>query len=67
MPRIPEPGIERLKSKVSVERLVEASGIELKGPWGQGALGSKGPWGQVSPFASSRCTSSRAVTMAIPA
>jgi len=29
-PRIPEPGIERLKSKVSVERLVEASGIELK-------------------------------------
>jgi len=56
MPRIPEPGIERQKSRVSVERLVEASGIELRGPWGQ-----------VSPFASSRCTSSRAVTMAIPA
>jgi len=30
MPRIPEPEIERLKSEVSVERLVEASGIELK-------------------------------------
>lgn len=30
MPRIPEPEIERLKSEVSVERLVRASGIELK-------------------------------------
>jgi DNA primase len=30
MPRIPEPEIERLKSEVSVERLVGASGIELK-------------------------------------
>ncbi len=30
MPRIPEPEIERLKNEVSVERLVQASGIELK-------------------------------------
>ena len=30
MARIPETEIERLKSEVSVERLVEASGIELK-------------------------------------
>ena len=30
MPRIPDTEIERLKSEVSVERLVEASGIELK-------------------------------------
>lgn len=30
MPRIPESEIERLKSEVSVERMVEASGIELK-------------------------------------
>lgn len=30
MARIPEAEIERLKNKVSVERLVEASGIELK-------------------------------------
>jgi len=30
MPRIPEQEIERLKNEVSVERLVEASGIELK-------------------------------------
>lgn len=30
MARIPEQDIERLKSEVSVERLVEASGIELK-------------------------------------
>lgn len=30
MARIPEAEIERLKSEVSVERLVEASGIELK-------------------------------------
>lgn len=30
MARIPETDIERLKSEVSVERLVEASGIELK-------------------------------------
>jgi DNA primase len=30
MPRIPEPEIERLKSEVSVQRLVESSGIELK-------------------------------------
>jgi DNA primase catalytic core len=30
MPRIPEPEIERLKIEVSVERLVQASGIELK-------------------------------------
>jgi DNA primase catalytic core len=30
MPRIPEPEIERLKSEVSVERLVASSGIELK-------------------------------------
>jgi DNA primase len=30
MPRIPEPEIERLKSEVSVERLVESAGIELK-------------------------------------
>jgi DNA primase len=30
MPRIPEPEIERLKSEVSVQRLVQASGIELK-------------------------------------
>ena len=30
MARIPEAEIERLKSEVSVERLVGASGIELK-------------------------------------
>lgn len=30
MARIPEAEIERLKNKVSVDRLVEASGIELK-------------------------------------
>jgi hypothetical protein len=30
MARIPEAEIERLKSEVSVERLVEAAGIELK-------------------------------------
>jgi len=30
MARIPEAEIERLKNEVSVERLVEASGIELK-------------------------------------
>ena len=30
MPRIPETDIERLKAEVSVERLVEASGIDLK-------------------------------------
>ena len=30
MPRIPDTEIERLKSEVSVERLVENSGIELK-------------------------------------
>ncbi len=30
MARVPETEIERLKSEVSVERLVEASGIELK-------------------------------------
>src|SRR5574340_814566 len=30
MARIPEAEIERLKSEVSVERLVESSGIELK-------------------------------------
>ena len=30
MPRIPDTEIERLKAEVSVERLVEASGIELK-------------------------------------
>ncbi len=30
MARIPEAEIERLKEEVSVERLVEASGIELK-------------------------------------
>ena len=30
MARIPEVEIERLKSEISVERLVEASGIELK-------------------------------------
>jgi DNA primase len=30
MPHIPEAEIERLKSEVSVERLVQASGIELK-------------------------------------
>lgn len=30
MARIPEAEIERLKSEVSVERLVEASGIELR-------------------------------------
>ena len=30
MARIPEPEIERLKSEVSVQRLVEASGVELK-------------------------------------
>ncbi len=30
MPRIPEQDIERLKNEVSVERLVEASGIELR-------------------------------------
>jgi DNA primase len=30
MPRIPEAEIERLKSEVSVERLLQASGIELK-------------------------------------
>ena len=30
MARIPEAEIERLKNEVSVQRLVEASGIELK-------------------------------------
>ena len=30
MARIPDTEIERLKAEVSVERLVEASGIELK-------------------------------------
>lgn len=30
MPRIPDNEIERLKNEVSVERLVEASGVELK-------------------------------------
>ena len=30
MARIPETELERLKSEVSVERLVEASGVELK-------------------------------------
>ena len=30
MPRIPEAEIERLKAEVSVQRLVEASGVELK-------------------------------------
>jgi len=30
MPRIPEAEIERLKDEVSVQRLVEASGVELK-------------------------------------
>lgn len=30
MPRIPDTELERLKSEVSVERLVEASGVELK-------------------------------------
>jgi CHC2 zinc finger len=30
MARIPETEIERLKSEVSVQRLVEASGVELK-------------------------------------
>ena len=30
MARIPETEIERLKSEVSVQRLVEASGLELK-------------------------------------
>jgi len=30
MPRIPDTDLERLKNEVSVERLVEASGVELK-------------------------------------
>ena len=30
MARIPESEIERLKSEISLERLVEAAGIELK-------------------------------------
>jgi DNA primase len=30
MARIPEAEIERLKSEISLERLVEAAGIELK-------------------------------------
>ena len=30
MARIPEAEIERLKSEISVQRLVEASGMELK-------------------------------------
>ncbi|MBI4755851.1 MAG: hypothetical protein HY778_10670 [Betaproteobacteria bacterium] len=30
MARIPETEIERLKDEVSVQRLVEASGVELK-------------------------------------
>jgi DNA primase len=30
MARIPETELERLKNEVSVERLVEASGVELK-------------------------------------
>ncbi len=30
MARIPENEIERLKSEVSVQRLIEAAGIELK-------------------------------------
>lgn len=34
MPRIPESEIERLKSEVSVERLVEASGIAFLGGFG---------------------------------
>ena len=29
MPRIPDTELERLKNEVSVERLVEASGVEL--------------------------------------
>jgi len=32
MVRIPEAGIERLKNEVSVERLVEASGIASANP-----------------------------------
>jgi DNA primase catalytic core len=31
MPRIPDSELERLKAEISVERLVEAAGIELKG------------------------------------
>lgn len=30
MPRIPEAGIERLKAEVSVRRLVEVLGVDLK-------------------------------------
>ena len=30
MPRIPEPELQRLKDEVSVQRLVESSGVELK-------------------------------------
>ena len=30
MPRIPEPELQRLKDEVSVQRLVEAAGVELK-------------------------------------
>ena len=30
MPRVPEAELERLKQTVSVQRLVEAKGIELK-------------------------------------
>ena len=32
MARIPEAEIERLKNEISVQRLVEGSGIELKKP-----------------------------------
>jgi len=38
MPRIPESEIDRLKQEVSVQRLVEARGVELK-PHGQDLVG----------------------------
>ncbi|CAG0970027.1 hypothetical protein BURK2_01227 [Burkholderiales bacterium] len=42
MARIPEAQIARLKSEVSVERLIEAAGIELKQA-GKDKLG-RCPW-----------------------
>ena len=45
MARIPETEIERLKNEVSVERLVEASGIELKrADTGRGSRDSQLVW-----------------------
>ena len=40
MARIPRPEIDRIKNEVSLQRLVEASGIELKR---HGSKRSRGP------------------------